>query len=237
AESGAEPGAGEVFAISLVGRDGAAIGVLQLSAKADGAPFSAEDQAIVRQLGHLASVAIENARLLEAQDRARVAAERATQERDLFLSAVSHDLRTPLTGIKGRAQLTRRRLERQDPPDVAFALAGLAAIEADVTRMNALIEDLLDVSRGNAGQAIELQREPVDLADLVRSLAAGRRSDYAPGEIRVEAPASLPIEGDRTRIERVVVNLLENAVKYSPERGPIELALAERDEWAELTVR
>ncbi|HET7093700.1 MAG TPA: ATP-binding protein, partial [Thermomicrobiales bacterium] len=226
-----------LLAVPFVSRDGGNVGLLQLSDKGDGDDFTADDEAIVRQLAHLGAVAIENARLFAAQDRARAAAEQAVRERDLFLSAVSHDLRTPLTGIKGRSQLLRRRIARSGGGDAAYARDGLIQIEADVARMNALIEDLLDASRTRAGRAIELRREPVDLAELTRTAAAARQADYAPGEIQVSAPASLAIEADRARIERVVVNLLENAIKYSPRRGPIGIDLETAGEWATLTVR
>ncbi|HEU5432311.1 MAG TPA: GAF domain-containing sensor histidine kinase, partial [Thermomicrobiales bacterium] len=226
-----------LLAAPFVGRDGGNLGLLQLSDKNDGAEFSADDEAIVRQLAHLGAVALENARLFEAQAHARAAAEQAVHERDLFLSAVSHDLRTPLTTIKGQAQLLRRRFGRADWSGAAAAVEGLTRIEADVSRMNALIEDLLDASRARAGQAIELQREAVDLAALARVIAAGRQADYAPGEIRVAAPASLVIAADRARLERVVVNLVENAIKYSPQRGPIRIDLTLAGGWAALTVR
>jgi signal transduction histidine kinase len=82
-----------------------------------------------------------------------------------------------------------------------------------------------------------LQREPVDLVALAHAAATARRPEYAPGEIRVVAPPSLVVAADRRRVERVVTNLLENAIKYSPDRGPIELALAAANGWATLTVR
>jgi PAS domain S-box-containing protein len=237
AHAGAHPPLRGLLAAPFVGRDGVNAGFLQLSDRGDGEDFSAEDEAIVRQLAHLGAVAIENARLFEAQAHARAAAEQAVRERDLFLSAVSHDLRTPLTTIKGQAQLLRRRLTRADWSGAAAAVEGLARIEADASRMNALIEDLLDASRAQAGQAIELQREPVDLAELARGVAAARQAEYAPGEIQVAAPASFVIDADRARLERVVVNLLENAIKYSPERGPIRIELELAGDWATLTVR
>jgi signal transduction histidine kinase len=235
-DEGGSPAA-SLLAAPFIGRDGAVIGAIRLSDKAEGGDFSTDDEAIVRQLAHLGAVALENARLYEAQDRARAAAEEAVRERDLFLSAVSHDLRTPLTTIKGQAQLSRRRLARAEGPDAAAVAAGLARIEADAGRMNALIEDLLEVSRERAGRAIELQREPVDLVALAHAAATARRPEYAPGEIRVVAPPSLVVAADRRRVERVVTNLLENAIKYSPDRGPIELALASANGWATLTVR
>ncbi|HET8628850.1 MAG TPA: GAF domain-containing protein [Thermomicrobiales bacterium] len=162
------------------------------------------------------------------REEALAAAEAAVRARDEFLAVAAHELRTPVTGLKGAAQLLRRRLERGDlDPAQSARLLGVLTGSAD--RLTALVDDLLDVSRIRTGR-LPLAREPVDLAALARDAVAGaREQDAGAHRFALDLPAALaPVTGDPGRLAQVLDNLLENAAKYSPGGGTI--AVAERDE-------
>jgi PAS domain S-box-containing protein len=159
-----------------------------------------------------------------------------------FLGSVSHDLKNPLSVIKGQAQYLRRRLRRGEPPDSARLDRGLATIEETVERAGELIQELMDVARLESGHALELQRQVVDLIPIARSAAEtyGRLGDRHPIRVECDEPR-LVGTFDGRRLERVIGNLLTNAVKYSPDGGEIVLRLGrEEDEggaWAVVAVR
>ncbi len=198
--------------------------------------YSAADLALAEDLAHRAALAMDNSRLYgEIQDAVRI--------RDEFLSTVSHDLKTPLTAIKGRAQLLRRRAGRNDDRSGKDWMSeGLVQIDTTATRMSTLINELLDISRLQIGQPLELDRHPVDLVQLVRQrVEEWRHEDAGQHDIQVET-ALLSLIGiwDVDRLDRVLSNLLANALKFSPDGGRVTLRLTREEsageEWAVLDV-
>ncbi|MGH2499278.1 MAG: ATP-binding protein, partial [Candidatus Limnocylindria bacterium] len=165
------------------------------------------------------------------------------REKDEFLSIVSHELKTPLTPLKALAQLLRLRLARArgqgEPLDLDSFHRNLLTIERQVDRLNGLVNDLLEVSRAGRGR-FELSRAPFDLAQLVRDVAQ-RYVDATAEEGRhrfdVAAPEACEIDGDEARIEQVLMNLVGNAVKYSPRGGTVKLRLAVVDGRAAIEIR
>jgi len=155
----------------------------------------------------------------------------ADAEREAFLSSVSHDLKTPLTSIVGYAQLARRRLGRlggagnAGGAEVAAVATTIRGIEAAAARMRALVDDLLELTRAQWGAALPLEPRPTDLAALVRRLV-GELHVPETHRVEVEAPDALRVEIDPDRIERVVGNLLSNALTYSPAGGTIRVRVA-----------
>ena len=164
------------------------------------------------------------------------------REREQFLSIVSHELRTPLTPLKALAQLVRSRMRRSQqqgtPLDMESLDRNLAAIERQVDRMNGLVNDLLSVSRAEKG-SLSMEKVPYDLAVVVRDVVQ-RYIDATVEEGRhtftVEAPANLPAHGDQSRVEQLLMNLVGNAVKYSPSGGKVRVALAAQDGKAEIAI-
>jgi two-component system sensor histidine kinase BaeS len=160
------------------------------------------------------------------------------REKD-FLANISHDLKTPLTSIQGFAGAL---VDGTCPPDAYPAVARIIHDEAQ--RMGRLVGDVLQLSRLEAGD-LPLTLAPLDLADLLR--AAARRFAAAAQDagvtLRVEAPAdrTLTILGDQGRLEQVLGNLIENALRYTPSGGRIDLvagtAEAEGQPMARLLVR
>lgn len=182
----------------------------------------------------------EREQLLAREREARREAEEALRLRDWFVSSMSHDLKTPLTTIKGLAQMLRRRAARANLAGDAWLLDGLASIDGATSRMAGMVADLLDVARVRMGRPLDLQRGPTKLVRLVQQAAAAQGQALERHTIRVEAGTG-EIVGmwDHSRLERVMSNLLSNAVKYSPDGGEIVVRITADpggDE-AELTVR
>jgi signal transduction histidine kinase len=182
--------------------------------------FNDDDAALLTSLAAAAAVALTNARLYrEAQD--------GIDARDEFLSTAAHDLNTPLASVKATAQLLRRKLVREDTPDLERLLAGLASIDATATKMGQQLDELLDVTRLHMGERLELRREPVDLVELVQRVASEHQQLSERHRIRVEALVpELIASVDGVRLARVLDNLLSNAIKYSPAGGDVSVGLA-----------
>jgi signal transduction histidine kinase len=171
----------------------------------------------------------------------RLEAQSALRMRDEFVSFTSHDLRSPLTTIKGMAQLLQRILP-QAGNDISGRIGeGLAAIDAATVRMDALISELLDTARLQSGQPLALELETVDLGALLRK-CVNDQSAMGVGPIRLDLePGPLIARCDPARVERVATNLLANAIKYSPRPGTVTVSLRRLREhggdWACLVVQ
>jgi signal transduction histidine kinase len=172
--------------------------------------------------------------LLSREQAARADAEDALRARDEFLSIASHELRTPVTGIRGTAQVARRARERGQL-DGERLDRYLATIDQVSGHLASLVEDLLDVSRLQRG-TLPLRRRPTDLAALVRNAIARYSSDDA-HELLLECPASCPADVDPDRVEQILANLLGNALKYSPDGGEIRVTLSADGDGALLKVQ
>jgi PAS domain S-box-containing protein len=205
-------------------------GHISLMRDTGGAPYTADDEALLEDLAHRAAQAIENARLYgEAQ--AAVAA------RDEFLSIASHELRTPLTALRLALENMRRVSSREAierlPPEYVERV--LATAERQGQRLEKLVTGLLDVSRIHMGR-LELDVEEVELGAAVQD-ALGAVEDEAAqsgSEIRITGE---PVRGywDRFRVSQVVTNLLANAVKYGGGK-PVEVEFGPRGDQAYLRV-
>jgi len=178
--------------------------------------------------------------LYQREAAARAHAEAALRARDEFLSTASHDLKTPLTTMRGLAQLLKRRAARL-PESERPLVDGLASIETATGKMTAQINELLDEVRLQMDRGMILERRPTDLVAMARQVAADHQQATDQHRIKVEASDDLTGEWDAERIERVLQNLLVNAVKYSPDGGDVTISLSrledERGAWAIVSVR
>jgi signal transduction histidine kinase len=173
--------------------------------------------AVAEREERLRSAAEENARLYEE-------AQAAVRLREEFLSIAAHELKTPLTSVRGAAQLSLRRLKREGAADPERWRASLQLIDSQSAKLATLVERLLDVSRLRAGK-LALERARTDLAQLVREVAERAQGTTQHHVVVVHAPDTLPVEVDPIRMEQVITNLLDNAIKYSPQGGAIDVTL------------
>jgi excisionase family DNA binding protein len=175
--------------------------------------LTAEQLALAQGLANHAALALDRARLLEAE-RARAENLRAlSQAKDEFLSITAHELRNPLTSLHGNLQLMRRRL--QDAPDRDDERTRLETILAQSERLVQLVNRLLDVSRAELGR-LELTLHESDAAAVVRRTVEAGRGLSTAHRLVAETPDELPVIWDEVRIEQVLMNLVGNAIKYTP---------------------
>jgi signal transduction histidine kinase/integral membrane sensor domain MASE1 len=224
---------GSFAAVPLVAH-GQILGALSLSFRLP-RNFGEDDRRAVGAMADMCAQALERAQLYEAAEAARAAAEAALKLREQFLSIASHELKTPLTALLGNAQLLQRRLERRGVANESEG-RNLTAIVAQAARLDRLVAMLLDVTRIESGR-LSLNLAPVDLGGLVRRLVDELRPTTASHRFIVEGPAGGPVVlGDDLRLEQVVLNLLQNAVKYSPAGGDVHVALTADAAFAHLSV-
>jgi PAS domain S-box-containing protein len=174
----------------------------------------------------------EREELLAREQVARAAAEHASRAKDEFLAMLGHELRNPLGAIGSAAAA----LERGASPDDGGA--PLRAIVARQSRhLTRIVDDLLDVSRVISGK-ISLQRHPVDLREIVdRCVATFRHAGRTDAHALTVAGDAVLVEGDATRLEQVVSNLLDNALKYTPAGGAVAVTLGVEGPQVALRVR
>jgi PAS domain S-box-containing protein len=190
--------------------------LLQSAASAAGRALEAAElhQALQRHAEALEETVAERTHELEdALKRARAADEAKSQ----FLTNVSHELRTPLTNVKLYVDL----LERGMPSKRS---AYLATVHREVNRLQALIQDLLNISRLDLGQ-IQPQMRSLDVNELVTTLVSDRRKLFAERQLELQVRTEqLPlIQADRNLLEQVVSNLLTNALNYTPSGGSVQV--------------
>jgi PAS domain S-box-containing protein len=200
------------LSVPLIGRSGQPFAHLVIAGKTEG-DFSADDQAVLAQLAHMAAVAFDNARLndeLRSMDR----------HKDEFLATLAHELRNPLAPIRNALQVMR--IASDDPQALQ---ASETIIDRQVQQMVHLIDDLLDLSRISRGK-IELRKERIDLADVfVSALETSRPLIEEYGhQLTVNLPAEpIPLDADLVRLAQVFLNLLNNSAKYTERGGKIWL--------------
>jgi signal transduction histidine kinase/DNA-binding response OmpR family regulator len=220
------------FAVPVVSRTGDVIGGLFLGHEKPGM-FPERLEPIMAGVAAQLAIAIDNARLLDQEQRARAAAEAASRAKDEFLAVLSHELRTPLNAVYGWAHMLRTGGIRGD--DLTRAL--------DVIMRNAnaqvqLIDDMLDVSRIVTGK-MRLDVRAVDLRAVVEAAIDVVRPTADAKGLRLQAvldTQELGITGDPDRLQQVVWNLLINAVKFSPRGGRIQVHLQRTNSHAEISV-
>ena len=173
-----------------------------------------------------------------ARERAaRLTAEAATKVRDDFRSVAAHELKTPVTGLRAIAQLLLRRMQKREITEYPWLTDGLVTIDQQSERLTRLIGQLLDVSRLDKDDQ-EAEREETNLSSLVTRLVASFRARTTKHRFVLIADEELIAEVDATGIEQVISNLLDNAIKYSPDGGAIEIEARLSDEhYARLVVR
>jgi PAS domain S-box-containing protein len=213
---------------------GRTLGVLTLVA-CNGRRFDTNDLAMAEELGRRVGLAIDNAQLYAETEAALAEARAALETRAQFLSVASHELRTPLTSLKGYLELMQRRLRQQTLDE--RLVSGLDTAVRQVDRLTRLVGEMLDVSRLASGR-FAIGAERVDVVALVARAIEGEAA-FEPGrQVKVTGPIGpLYVRGDLERLDQVLVNLLQNARKYSPSDRPVTILIDESSDGVSITVR
>jgi signal transduction histidine kinase len=190
------------------------IGVISFVQSDGGRPYAESDVPLAEDLARRVATAIDNAQLLNS-------IRESERQKDEFLAMLAHELRNPLAAIRYAADAAR--LRSPDARDAHDEM--LDVIDRQANNLTRLIDSLLDISRISQ-EKIQLRREPIDAAAIVdRAAAAQQPLLYEKGDRLIVdvADEPLPLFVDATRIEQILVNLLTNAAKYSPDGSEITL--------------
>jgi len=178
----------------------------------------------------------------EAQLRAKaLELQQQYQIKTEFISIAAHELRTPLTSIVGYLDLFSEARFGELPPLIARPMA---SVRRNAHRLKRLVDDMLDVSRIESGKVL-LRREPVDFGEVVRAVVTELMplADARKQAVDVKIERIEQLDADRDKLHQIVVNLVSNAIRYTPEQGRIEIRVDEAPSdrypggWARLRVR
>jgi signal transduction histidine kinase len=229
------------------------VGLLALDHGGARHEYTEEEIVLTTTIAKLAALVIERERLLQERAEARaneLSLREANRRMDEFLSIASHELRSPLTSIKGNIQLTQRRLKAvignrsvstlDDLDKLEMAYTLLERAEQQMRVLNRLVNDLIDISRIQAGKLdLQIQLRPSDLASIVKEVVQEQRKLHPERTIRLEISAQepVPVTADDDRIGQVVTNYLTNALKYSTIERPVDVSLQLGSGMARVSVR
>ena len=194
--------------------------------------FGAEDAELLELQAGIVAAALATTEAFERQRRAVTELERLNRAKSDFVSTVSHEFRTPLTGILGFSELLR---DEQLSPEEQRELA--ADINSEARRLARMITEMLDLDRMEAGKLV-LHRESVNVTSLLHEVVEHARTTTGAHVIHLELAADAPdIFADRDKLVQIVTNLLSNALKFSPDGGEILVTTSGEGELLHLQVR
>ncbi|HLZ31478.1 MAG TPA: GAF domain-containing protein [Chloroflexota bacterium] len=191
--------------------------------------YEMKDLRLAQDLARRCALAIDNARLYR---EARV----AISIRDEFMSVAAHELKTPMTSLRGYAQLLSREFDKGEVVNSARAKRAALTIQVQSDKLARLVGQLLDISRLQSGK-LAIERKPADLSALVRDVVDSARSQLKEHVLLARLPEELWLSIDPLRVEQVATNLLDNAIKYSPEGGRIDVSLTDAGATVQLSVQ
>ncbi|HEV2123761.1 MAG TPA: GAF domain-containing sensor histidine kinase [Chloroflexota bacterium] len=224
------------LAVPLLWR-GSAIGILEVDSTEPRA-FTEEDVDLMKRVAPFVSGPIQLARRAAAEQQARAEAEAAVRARDVFLGVAAHELKTPVTSMRGYAQLILRRLDRSGGVEPDRLRQAMVTIDQQAEKLGRLMIQLLDVTRMDAGRFI-IEPEPVDVGSLIFGVVEMVKLHARGRRVQVNIQPCIPlVEADPLRLEQVLSNLLDNAVKFSREDGTIHIVVEAPDqETVQISVR
>jgi len=207
------------------------VGVLALTIPPESRLTDPDERQVLDTIARLIASAIERTELAEEARRARLRAE-TEQLRNALLSSVSHDLRTPLAVITGATSA----LLEQPPTDESVRHEMLKTAHDESLRLTRLVRNLLDMTRLEAG-ALKVHKEAQPIEEVVGAALERMEDRLGARDVQTDIPASLPlVPFDSVLIEQVLINLIENATKYTPPGSPITIAARARSGAVEVEV-
>ena len=217
------------------------VGLLSLDYGGTEHEYTEEELALTKAVTKLAALVIERERLLRERANARaneLALREANRRMDEFLGMTSHELKTPLTSIKGNTQLTVRQL-RNSMQNMQRMQEMMVSTERQIRLLDRLVDDLLDISRTQSSQ-LQLSLAPCDLGTIVLDVVEEQRRVWPTRTINLTLPVEekAPILADAGRINQVITNYLTNAYKYSSDDRPIDVIVQrEEDQQVRVSVK
>src|SRR5204862_1673164 len=210
------------------------LGALVIAANDPERAMTEDKLPLAEVLAERASLAIDNSMLYTEQVEARRKVEDLSRLKDEFLSIASHELRTPVTSIKGYTQLAKTLIHEND---LTTSEEYLDIALDQIDRMSRLILELLDVSRIETGR-LEIRREPIEWTPFVHDVVHHHHTTVSDRRLALNVPVNgKRVIGGRDRLEQVLGNLLENAVKYSPDGSEILVSVEDRGDQLITSVR
>ncbi|HEU0117681.1 MAG TPA: ATP-binding protein, partial [Alphaproteobacteria bacterium] len=207
------------------------VGVLAIHPDS-GQALSSDQEHFLASLATQSAIAIERAKLVTDIAQARLQTE-TERLRSSLLSSISHDLRTPLVAILGATTSLR---DYWDKFDDKTRRELFVTIEEESDRLNRFVQNLLDMTQLVSG-GLKLKRQSTDVQDLVGSALAKWRKQLGTRPIRLDIPDDLPqIDGDLAILERVIINIIDNACKYAPADQPISINARREAHYVRLTI-
>jgi two-component system, OmpR family, sensor histidine kinase KdpD len=206
------------------------VGVLNVSVSEGSREYNEHDLRALTVFADHAAIAIDNASMFEREKEASAQLDTARRE---FLAVVTHDLKAPLTAILGYVRLLRSLDKKADPEQASDFLE---VVEQQGERMLDMLEQLIVATSLEEG-APSLARQPLDLGSLVNESVSAFRGVLQGRPVRVGIPGDLPtVFGDRSAVQHILANLVENAVKYSPQEAEIAVEVEAAPEEIRVTV-
>jgi signal transduction histidine kinase len=157
----------------------------------------------------------------------------AEHRKDEFISMASHELKTPVTSLKGFSYVLQRRLTKQGDEQSLFYLSRM---DAQIIKLTKLISELLDISKMQSGKLV-FQQELFDLDTLVQETVVAVQATTSTHRLHIEGKTNIQIRGDKDHLGQVFINLLTNAIKYSPKADTVLVRLAKNQEQAIVSVQ
>jgi two-component system sensor histidine kinase KdpD len=207
------------------------VGVLGVSPQDSQATLTPDQRRLFEALASQAAQAIERVQLAEQARQVKLL-QAAEKLQNALLNSISHDLRTPLVSITGALST----LEQDDQLDQAARQSLVETAREEADRLNRLVGNLLDMTRLESG-ALRVKRDACDIQDLVGAALGQMETRLAERQIKVAVATGIPLVPlDFVLIVHVLINLLDNALKYSPEKSPLEIQASLQDHEVQIAV-